>query len=249
MLKTVSFYILFCWVTNIVIAQQHPQFIKVEGGTFIMGDQTGNGEGNEKPPHEVTVNTFSISKTEVTVAQYRAYCIATNQDMPEEPFWGWQNQHPVVNVTWDEVVKYTQWLSKTLGKKIRLPYEAEWEFAAKGGNKSKGYILSGTNSIDDVWFEDNSNDQPHNVATKVPNELGLYDMSGNVWEWCLDYYDKLYYQYTKLNNPHGPQTGNRRVVRGGGYFYKPIYCRVTQRSHSEPNYRAYVFGFRVIAEE
>lgn len=248
-MRQYKFLLLIYLISFYLQSQQYPEFIKVEGGTYTMGDQTGNGEGNERPAHSVSVNTFSISKTEVTVAQYRAYCEATNQDMPEEPFWGWQDLHPIVNVTWDEAIKYTRWLSNLLDKTIRLPYEAEWEFAARGGNKSKGYILSGTNSIDDVWFEDNSNDQPHNVASKVPNELGLYDMSGNVWEWCLDYYDKLYYQYTKSNNPQGPQKGDRRVVRGGGYFYKPVYCRVTQRSHSEPDYRAYVFGFRVVAEE
>ena len=248
----VSKILIFLSFTNGVFfleAQNLPKMIKVEGGTFNMGDNSGLGEANERPSHKVKINTFYISETEITVAQYRAYCKAENIFMPDEPYWELEDNQPIVNVTWNDAIDYTKWLSSKLGRPFRLPYEAEWEYAARGGNKSKGYKYSGTNNIDDVWFEDNSAGEAQLVASKPPNELGIYDMSGNALEWCMDKYDKNYYSKSSVNNPKGSIVGSRRVLRGGGWYYRPVYCRVTQRTNSTPDYQSYVFGFRIATSQ
>ncbi len=174
----------------------YPEMILVEGGTFTMGDSEMEGEANEQPAHEVTLKSFSMAKTETTVLQWKTYCSATGHKMPETPSWGWIDTHPIVNVSYDDAVAYCDWLSDKTGELYRLPTEAEWEYAARGGKQSKGYKYSGGQSIDMTgWYNGNSNKQTQAVAQKRPNELGLYDMSGNVWEWCKDWYD-WYGSYT-----------------------------------------------------
>jgi len=230
-------------------AQDYPKMVGVEGGTFVMGDVKKIGAVNERPAHKVTVNSFAISETEITVKQYRLFCEMTGNIMPEEPYWEWNDNFPITSVTWEDAVKYTHWLSEQLNKKIRLPYEAEWEYAARGGNKSKSYVYSGSDILSEVaWFEDNAEEQAHAVAAKKANELGLYDMSGNVWEWCLDTYDKDYYAKSSSKNPKGGDKGDRKTLRGGAWFYKPTYCRSTFRSNSTPDYISFVFGFRIVEE-
>jgi formylglycine-generating enzyme required for sulfatase activity len=164
----------------------------VEGGTFQMGS---NSDYNELPVHTVTVSSFYMDKTEVTQAEYRKV-------MGKNPsrFSGCDDC-PVESVSWHDANEY----AKKVGK--RLPTEAEWEYAARGGSKSKGYTYSGSNGIDAVgWYDDNSDDKTHPVAQKQPNELGLYDMSGNVWEWCSDRYGS--YSSSPQNNPQGPNSGS-----------------------------------------
>lgn len=231
--------------TTTTYAQTYPEMITVDGGTFTMGDVEGEGEADEQPTHSVTLKTFSIAKTETTVAQYRAYCNATGKAMPQTPSWGWIDDHPIVNVSWSDAIGYTDWLADKTGKNYRLPTEAEWEYAARGGNKSGEYKYSGGRSLDVVgWYEGNSGRQTHAVAQKRPNELGLYDMSGNVWEWCKDWYGS--YTAEAQTNPRGASSGAYRVLRGGSWFGAATYCRVARRAGFSPEDRGNIRGFRVV---
>ncbi|OED48662.1 hypothetical protein AB832_00170 [Flavobacteriaceae bacterium (ex Bugula neritina AB1)] len=236
-------------LANFSFGQNLPKFVHIEGGTFTMGDELGSGNENQRPTHEVTVSSFNISQTEVTVAQYRHYCDSTGVKMPKEPSWGWQDNHPIINVSWRDAMDYTDWISNQLNKKVRLPYEAEWEYAARGGNKSKGYKYSGSNNIADVsWYDDNSDNKPHAVAGKKANELGLYDMSGNAFEWCMDKYGN--YTWSPKNNPKGATEGNRRVIRGGGWNIAAKFSSVAYRYGSAFDGELYdYFGFRVVMIE
>tara|TARA_R110002126_G_scaffold281512_2_gene429331 strand:+ start:1314 stop:1835 length:522 start_codon:yes stop_codon:yes gene_type:complete len=148
-------------------AQTYPELIKVTGSTFTMGDEYGLGDKDEHPTHQVTLSDFYIGKTEVTVAQYRAYCNATGVSMPKEPRWGWTNKAPIVNVSWSDTINYCDWLSEKLDKNISLPIEAQWEFAARGGNQSKGNKYAGRRRMATAgWYGDNSGYKTQNVRTK-----------------------------------------------------------------------------------
>ncbi|NER13510.1 SUMF1/EgtB/PvdO family nonheme iron enzyme [Leptobacterium flavescens] len=246
---------LLCLITLLIsgigFGQNLPKFVHVQGGTFTMGDEWGSGNKDQRPTHEVTLKSFNISQTEVTVAQYRYYCDATGTAMPKEPGWGWQDNHPIVNVSWQDAVNYTNWLSDKLGQKVRLPYEAEWEYAARGGNKSKGYKYSGADGIDEVgWYDGNSGKSPQAVASKKANELGLYDMSGNAWEWCMDIYGGDYYANSPKNNPRGEANGDANVIRGGGWHIGASFSSVAYRYGSPFTGEVYeYFGFRVASDK
>ena len=225
-------------------AQDIPEMVKIPGGTFIMGDERGIGEPDEKPTRKITIRSFNISRTEITVAQWKVFCKETNRNMPLTPEWGWNDDHPIVSVTALEADDYCVWLSKKTGKNFRLPTEAEWEFAARGGMKSKGYIFSGSNDLDQVgWSVSNSEGSTHPVAQKVPNELGLYDMSGNAWEWCSDWLDL--YDTLQVDNPQGPKEGTFRVRRGGSWDAKEKNCRNTYRLSNSPRRSFHSIGVRV----
>lgn len=227
-------------------AQYYPEIISVTGGTFEMGDSEGIGEAYEQPVHAVTLKTFGIAKTETTVLQWRTFCNATGREMPEKPSWGWNDTHPIVSVSWNDAVEYCDWLSDKTGNIYSLPTEAQWEYAARGGSLSKGFKFSGGQSMDAVgWFEPNSKKQTSPVAEKRPNELGLYDMSGNVWEWCRDWYG--HYTATAQTNPKGPSSGQGRVLRGGSWNYAATYCRATSRNDGDPARRFSRNGFRVVS--
>lgn len=238
-------------ITKISFGQNLPKFVHIQGGTFTMGDKWGLSNKDQRPTHEVTLKSFNISQTEVTVAQYRYYCNATGTAMPKEPDWGWQDNDPIVNVSWQDAMNYTNWLSDKLDQKVRLPYEAEWEYAARGGSESKGYKYSGGNNIDKVgWYDGNSGKKTHTVASKKANELGIYDMSGNVWEWCMDIYGSDYYANSPKNNPKGADKGERRVIRGGGWGLDASFCSVAYRYGSAFNGELYdYFGFRIVSDE
>ncbi|OWY18165.1 hypothetical protein C7N43_37875 [Sphingobacteriales bacterium UPWRP_1] len=222
------------------------QMVFVQGGTFTMGctpERDGDCEDDEKPAHKVTVSNFYISKYEVTQAQWQAIMGSNPSKFKGCP------QCPVESVSWDDIQEFLQKLNAQTGKNYRLPTEAEWEYAARGGNKTNGYKYAGSNDIDRVaWYEDNSSDRTHSVGQKSLNELGLYDMSGNVWEWCSDWYDydKEYYTNSPDRNPKGPASGTYRVLRGGCWYINPRYCRTAYRSSNTPGYRHYYCGFRVL---
>lgn len=201
-------------------------WIFVKGSTFQMGDVFFDEyEDDAEPVHMVAVGDYYLSKCEITVVQYRAFCKATDRSMPEAPRWGWMEKNPIVNVSWNDAEAFCEWAGG------RLPTEAEWEYAAKGGRQSNGYRYSGSNTIDEVaWYIDNSGLQTHMVGTKKSNELGLYDMSGNVWEWCSDWHREM-----KL----------ARVLRGGSWFNdRPGYGRALYNYGYDPDYWHSGIGFR-----
>ena len=216
--------------------------VRVDGGTFQMGNENSKKSrydfSPEKPVHEVTLSTYSIGETEVTQALWQAV-------MGNNPSSSQGDNLPVEQVSWDDCQKFISKLNQLTGKRFRLPTEAEWEYAARGGSKSRGYKYSGSNDINSVaWFWENSGDsrlsgewksdkltknncRTHPVKTKQPNELGLYDVSGNVWEWCQDLYGS--YSSSPQTNPTGASSGICRVVRGGCWRSNMESCRVSIR--------------------
>ena len=206
--------------------------VQVQGGTFIMGatsEQGSDAESREKPAHNVTMSSYHIGETEVTQELWKAV-------MGKNPSVHEGGNLPVENVSWKDCQKFIKRLNKITGKDFRLPTEAEWEFAARGGNLSKGYKYSGSDNLDDVaWSEENSSGTTHNVATKRSNELGLYDMSGNVSEWCSDWIDSYTYSSFSQTNPTGPSSGHFRVIRGGSWVDTAWGCRVSARHQGSIN--------------
>ncbi len=203
--------------------------IKVEGGTYKMG--SNDGEYDEKPVHDETVATFQIGKTEVTQELWQAV-MGTNPSY----FKGEANL-PVENVSWTDCNTFITKLNASTGKNFRLPTEAEWEYAARGGNKSQGYTYSGSKTIGDVaWYTGNSGLKTHPVAQKQPNELGIYDMSGNVWEWTSDKYSSNY---------SSERTSSDRVTRGGGWNNSATYSRVATRSNPSESNTFHTLGLRL----
>jgi sulfatase modifying factor 1 len=210
--------------------------IAVAGGSFQMGSDV------DGPVHTVTVSDFWIDRCEVTVAQFRAFCNATRRSMPDDPPWGWKEEHPIVGVSWDDAAAYAAWAGK------RLPTEAEWEYAARGGRLTHRYRYSGGNVLVDVaWCDANARSMTHPVGTRSPNELGVYDMSGNAAEWCSDYYSGDYYAMSALKDPTGPSRGQYRVVRGGSFLGDEFDCEVTFRRSAVPERALVRYGFRCAA--
>ena len=202
--------------------------VKVAGGTFTMGASSSDSDAysDEKPAHSVTLSSYSIGETEVTQALWQAV-MGSNPSS----FKG-NLQRPVERVSWDDCQAFIRKLNSLTGATFRLPTEAEWEYAARGGSQSRGYKYSGSRNLGTVaWYKGNSSYTTHPVKTKQPNELGLYDMAGNVWEWCADWYDGSYYANSPSSNPKGPSTGPGRVYRGGSWYSFAEYCRVSARQH------------------
>lgn len=220
--------------------------VRVQGGDFTMGSNEGD---DEKPPHTVTLSSFNIGKYEVTQAQWQAV-------MGSNPshFKDCGSRCPVEKVSWNDVQEFIKKLNRMTGKTFRLPSEAEWEYAARG-RRSDGYKYAGSDNIESVaWYTKNSYDKgkshpdygTHTVGTKSPNELGLYDMSGNVWEWCSDWYDENYYKNSPRNNPQGPSsTQSFRVLRGGSWSHYYYDCRVANRLRVQPSDSYTLVGFRL----
>ena len=257
-------------------SQEIPEIamVYVEGGTFLMGATSEQGElyirDAEKPVHEVLLDGFYIGKYEVTQEQWEAVMgktLADERDKVAE-FWGEDsasfglygvgNSYPMYYVSWEDAQSFCEKLSQKTGKKYRLPTEAEWEYAARGGQYTDGTKYAGSNNIDDVaWYGStddrgigNGNNVAHPVGQKKPNGLGLYDMSGNVFEWCSDWYGENYYSNSPSVNPRGASNGEYRVSRGGcwiiGDVGKANHCRVSNRFYDD----AQAFsGFRVVCEQ
>ena len=218
--------------------------VRVEAGTFTMGAtaEMKNPNDDEKPTHRVTLtNDYYIGKYEVTQALWQTV-------MGNNPSKFKGDNLPVEQVSWDDCQEFISKLNRITGKTFRLPTEAEWEYAARGGNKSRGYQYSGSNNLSDVaWFWDNSGSKTHAVGTKQPYELGIYDMSGNVWEWCQDRYGE--YNSSSQVNPTGANRGSNRVVRGGCWFHDAWNCRSSSRGYFTPDYRNDILGLRLVLSE
>ena len=214
--------------------------IAVKGGTFQMGatsEQGSDAYDNEKPVHSVPLSDYYIGETEVTQELW----IAVMGNNPS--YYSGNPQRPVERVSWNDCQEFIKKLNQLTGKNFRLPTEAEWEYAARGGKKSKGYKYSGSNTIDDVaWYTSNSS-STHDVKTKQANELGIYDMSGNVYEWCQDWYGS--YSISYKTNPTGPSSGSHRVRRGGSWNSSARGCRVSSRFSSYPGNGSYYLGLRL----
>ena len=215
--------------------------VKVEGSTFTMGatpEQGNDAYEYERPAHQVTLSDYYIGRYEVTQKEWQAV-------MGDNPSKFYGDNLPVDYVSWNGCQDFINKLNQLTGLKFRLPTEAEWEFAARGGKQSKGYKYSGSDNAKNIaWYEKNSGSKPHQVGTKEPNELGIYDMSGNVGEWCGDWYGR--YSSSAQTNPTGPSSGSRRVLRGGSWYRIAGYCRVSYRSSYYPSYRFNGNGFRVV---
>jgi len=235
------------------------EFIYVKGGTFQMGDQFGEGSDNELPVHAVRVNDFYMSKYEITFDQYDAFCEATGRDKPSDGDWG-RGKSPVIYVSWRDATAFCEWLSEQTREKIRLPTEAEWEYAARERGK-KVRFGNGKNIADPSEINFNASadyKQSYSVAgeyrrktlpvgTFRPNSLGLYDMSGNVWEWCRDRYGEDYYTNSPEDNPKGPSSGSSYVYRGGSWsVFLPQLMRACVRFGTSPDSRYFGIGFRVV---
>ena len=227
----------------------------VPGGTFTMGATAEQGKTiwhDEYPTHEVTVSSFYMGETEVTQALWVAVMGREPKYARGHPWLeghGRGDNYPAYCVSYKTITKkFIPKLEKMTGQKFRLPTEAEWEYAARGGH-SGGTMYSGGNNIDQVaWsgYRKKDSDQYHPVKMKSPNALGLYDMSGNVWEWCSDWYDANYYSRSPKDNPMGPDKGTERVLRGGAIGYSEWSCRVARRGQNKPNMLNLSYGFRLV---
>ena len=227
---------------TIKVTQSHPaepEMVFVEGGTFIMGCTDDECISNEYPQHQVTLSSFKIAKYPVTQLQWEAVMGSNASGNKGENL-------PVKYITWHDAQAFITKLNTLTDKNYRLPTEAEWEYAARGGNKSKGYKYSGSDNIDEVaWYSGNSENKAHPVGTKKPNELDIYDMSGNVYEWCNDWAGA--YTEEPQINPQGPTTGSQRIIRGGNYHTNEWRCRVSARfAHAPSSVSRTPVGFRLV---
>ena len=218
--------------------------VKVEAGSFMMGatSEMQDPFDDEKPVHQVTLtNDYYMGKYEVTQALWQSV-------MGSNPSYFKGDDLPVEQVSWNDCQEFISKLNSMTDRKFRLPTEAEWEYAARGGKKSRGYQYSGSSNISDVaWYTDNSGSKTHPVGTKQANELGLYDMTGNVLEWCQDWYGS--YVGSSQTNPTGAVSGSYRVYRGGSWYYSARYCRSSFRYFITPGYRVSDLGLRLVLSE
>ncbi|MBQ0115089.1 MAG: formylglycine-generating enzyme family protein [Bacteroidales bacterium] len=245
---------IFAIVATVAAAQAKPvmtfdvkgvkfNMIKVEHGTFTMGatPEMKNVDSYESFSHQVTLSRdYYIGETEVTQALWKAV-MGTNPSRFKA------NNLPVENLDWNDCQKFVEKLSSLTGKKFRLPTEAEWEYAARGGNKASGHQFMGSDILEEVaWFGNNSGGKPHPVASKKPNELGLYDMAGNVWEWCSDFWSR--YRCNHQIDPTGPESGEEYVCRGGDWESLSRRCRASYRDRTYPDDTARM-GLRIVLVE
>jgi formylglycine-generating enzyme required for sulfatase activity len=229
------------------------KMVYVEGGTFTMGctgDQGNECESDESPNRMTTVSSFYIGMLEVTQSQWEKVMGTSIYQQQSKAggsnTYGVGSDYPMYYVSWEEAKEFCARLSRQTGRNYSLPTEAEWEYAARGGKRNEGTKYAGGWSIDDVaWYDGNSNSSTHMCGTKRSNALGIYDMSGNVWEWCEDWYGSQYLQYDN-NNPKGASTGSNRVLRGGSWRSFAGSCRVANRDIGSPGHRRYNFGFRIV---
>ena len=223
------------------------EMVYVEGGSFDMGATTEQGSDaydSEYPVHSVTLSDYYIGRCEVTQELWLAVMGSWPGTAPSNSY-GVGANYPAYYISWNDCQEFVAELNRLTGRTFRLPTEAEWEYAARGGNKSRHYKYSGSNNIFDVaWHKGNSGDKTHAVGTKTANELGIYDMSGNVYEWCSDWYGS--YSAGAQTNPQGPSSGTYRVLRGGSWNYNASYCRVSNRNYNDPDFSFNGLGLRLV---
>lgn len=248
------FYRWFQWVTEITMKEIKEKLrcsdqeftvngvsfsmVYVKAGSFYMGS---NESSDEKPIHLVSLTKdYYIGRYPVTQELWRAV-------MGTDALCAFKGDKlPVETVSWDDCQVFVRRLSELTGKNFRLPTEAQWEFAARGGVKSKGYKYAGSNNLDEVaWYDGNSGNRTHEVGTKLPNELGIYDMSGNVWEWCQDWYSSTYPTANPVEDPQGNSSGSYRAIRGGSWRSDAADCRSADRNGSTPGSRYNHLGLRL----
>ena len=216
------------------------KMIEVKGGSFMMGSAQDafGAESDEFPMHKATVDDFHIAETEVTQELWLAVMGSNPSGYTDNA------QLPVESVTWFDCQNFIEKLNQLTGEKFRMPTEAEWEYAARGGRNSKGYLYSGSDTLAIVgWYKDNAEERPHKVKQLVPNELGIYDMSGNIWEWCSDW--QADYTAEDAINPQGPEQGRTRIVRGGSWLVDAAVCRSADRSSGAPRGGGCIVGLRL----
>lgn len=250
------------------VSNMKPKMVMVEGGTFKMSPKENavDSKTKKKIVYDITVSSFEMAKFEVTVADWKAYTSANKMSMPARPSWGWNDEYPMTNITWTDAIKYCNWLSKVNNLKpayskkgdkyicdfkadgYRLPTEAEWEYAAKGGNKSQNFTYSGSNDLEMIaWYAENSRKSPQEIGTKLANELGIHDLSGNVWEWCWNYYSPIHHLVEKRDNPVGPDRGEKRTVRGGSWDSSKLeYLKPSNQLSWNPISTNEFFGLRIV---
>jgi formylglycine-generating enzyme required for sulfatase activity len=219
------------------------ELVYIEGGCFQMGDFSGAGSADERPVHEVCLDDFDIGKYPVTQAQWKNI-MGSNPSY----FKKCGDKCPVENVTWKEIDMFIGRLNTQTGKAFRLPTEAEWEFAARSRDKDEKW--SGTDDKDELyeyaWYLENSDYETHPVGLKKPNAAGLYDMTGNVWQWTKDWYKENYYAKSPKDNPEGAYKGKKYVLRGGSWFMAADDARLTVRYQGEPALRINDAGIRLV---
>lgn len=244
-------------------------FVSVPPGCFPMGNTFEDSYHTEMPVHEVCLSSFSISSFPVTRREFEKFVAETgyrtdaeksggcytydSNSWKKDPTASWrkpgfqqESDHPVVCVSWNDTYAYTDWITRKNNRIYRLPTEAEWEYAARSGGKQERF--AGGDDVDKLaWYASNSDNRTHPVGRKQPNGLGLYDMSGNVWQWTEDWYDRRYYRESPRNNPKGPKSGTKRVFRGGSWFYDQRGVRATYRDFSAPDFRSSYLGFRLVS--
>ena len=249
-MKNKSFFVtIICFMLVTSVYAQIPaiEMVHVQGGEFMMGctEKHSDCSVNEAPAHPVKLDGYYIAKYEVTQELWMAVMGGKN---PSKVI---GDSLPVTRVCWNDAITFIGKLNQLTGKKYRLPTEAEWEFAARGGNLSKHYKFSGSNTLEDVaWCNKNSGNKPHTVGTRQPNELGIYDMSGNVYEWCSDGFDMYEWNSTEtIVNPQGYNLSETKVYRGGCMTSYWDVCRVSARAQSIPSYQFNYVGFRLAMDE
>lgn len=277
MRKIIAFILLMLHlvITSLSAQLDSIPLVFVEGGRFLMGNDTLHGDRDEVPVHEVIVRDFYMGQFEITNRQFCAFL--NEMGNQEEGGVTWINlypkikrggvspfqfkdgrywikpgyeEHPVVRVSWYGAKAFCKWLSEKKGKLYRLPTEAEWEYAARGGIKGEGYEFAGSPNLGEVAWRSSDNKKDlitRQVGLKKPNELDIYDLSGNVWEWCQDWYAP-YPRDGARRDVGGPAEGITKVCRGGRWHKDSADCRIANRNYFRPDYRVYELGFRVVAE-
>jgi formylglycine-generating enzyme required for sulfatase activity len=225
------------------------EMVRIAAGEFIMGSPDSEGYDSERPQHQVSIDSFYMSKHEVTFEQYDLFCEKTGRSKPDDRGWG-RGKRPVINVSWHDAVAFCDWLSELSGDRYRLPTDAEWEYACRAGTTTRYNFGDSPRDLGlYAWYDGNAGKQTHPVGNLRANAWGLYDMHGNVWEWCSDWYDESYYSGSPSSNPAGPTNGQTRVHRGGSWGGGASHLRSANRNYSSPDVTTSFLGFRCARNE